>query len=298
MKFYFSCFFLCGIFLACISYQSLQGYGQNTRSQLFALESGMPFYQVGDSLFSLVEDSLVWADEFNTGSMIDTGNWTYETGYVRNNEIQYYTVARAENCRIEDGFLIITGREDTPPYPTATGAAHITSASITTKGKHAWQHGYFEIRAKVPTGQGPWAAFWAKGDNQNRGVPWPACGEIDIMEYAAQTPVMIQNLIYGSTYNDYQQQTLKINRDFSDNYHIYSLKWTAKQMTFAIDHIVTHTVNLDDLPFPEIFKQPFFILLNLALGTADGSTIGGRLDKNCLPAEFRVDYIRVYQNKK
>jgi beta-glucanase (GH16 family) len=250
-------------------------------------------YTLGDTL---IYDGMqiVWQDEFNSGSMIDTTHWTYEKGYVRNGEIQYYTEARAENCKLENGFLVITGRKETPLFQDSIS---ITSASLKTQRKHSWQYGRFEIRAKVPSGKGPWPAFWAKGDLQNEGQGWPVCGEIDIMEYAAKDPLMIQNIIYGSSNSNYHQNYNYIYQDFSDRFYVYSLHWTETQIIFAIDNIVTHVVDITALT-PNPYHQPFSILLNLALGTANGSTIGGLLDQSCLPVEFKVDYVRIYQNKQ
>jgi len=254
-------------------------------------------YKVGDTLWSSDSLKLLWADEFNTGTMVNTADWTYEKGHVRNDEIQYYTEARSENCRIENGMLVITGRKET--YPSAdTGNESITSASIITNKKHSWKFGRFEIRAKVPAGKGPWPAFWAKGDSQNTGTGWPNCGEIDIMEYAAKNPnEMIQNAIYGTgTGSDYIQDVAKVQSSvaYHADFHIYTLHWTVAQLVFAIDNKVTHVVDLTKLSFNP-FNQPFSILINLALGASTERTLGGKLDETCLPVEYRVDYVRIYQ---
>lgn len=251
-------------------------------------------YKVGD-LLNYNKLKLVWADEFNTGTMVNTKDWAYETGYVRNNEIQYYTEAHPENCKIQDGMLVITGKVETAPYK---GIADYTSASIITRGKHSWKYGRFEIRAKIPGGNGPWPAFWAKGDNQMEGVSWPSCGEVDIMEFAGRAPKdMKQNVIYGTnsahvTYNSWIE---KGTNDWSDGkFHIYSFDWNEKQITFAIDNKVTRVVPMSSIT-PNPFNQKLFILVNLALGDAIGKTMGGKLEPSCLPVEYVVDYIRIYQ---
>jgi beta-glucanase (GH16 family) len=255
-------------------------------------------YKIGDQLKPVTEMQLVWSDEFNTGTSVNTADWTFEKGHVRNDEIQYYTENRPENCKIEDGELIITGRQETTPY---NDTESFTSASIITNKKHSWQYGRFEIRAKLPAGKGPWPAFWAKGDSQNTGSGWPKCGEIDIMEYASKDPnIMIQNVIYGngSASGQYTQRTERVQSPeaYSEAYHIYSLNWTNTQLTFAIDNKVTHVVNLATVT-PNPFNQKFSILLNLSLGAATDRTLGGKLDPGCLPVEFRVDYVRIYQTK-
>lgn len=255
-------------------------------------------YKVGDILnYSGLEK--VWAEEFNTGTMIDETHWTYEQGYVRNKENQYYTVSRKENCRIEDGMLVIEGRKEDPIYE---GVAQYTSASIITNKKKSWKYGRFEIRAKIPTGKGSWPAFWMKGDSQNSGISWPKCGEIDIMEYAGKDPhIMIHNVIYGGSNGKAVHSTKKFDYGPSliNDFHTYSLHWDKKQLVFAIDNTVTHTVDLTQIPENlNPFNQNFSILLNLALGSDTSSTLGGPLDPSILPIRYYVDYVHVYQEKK
>lgn len=252
-------------------------------------------YGVGDQLISNDSLDLVWADEFNTDGMVNTVDWTYEKGFVRNKEIQYYTENRTENCRIEGGNLILTGRKENTSFGTADYSdGTVTSASIITNKKHSWQYGRFEVRAKVPAGKGPWPAFWAKGDSQNSGAGWPACGEIDIMEYAAKDPVMIQNAIFGESSSSYTQKTKRINQNFSGQFHVYSLDWNENRLVFAIDNVVTHVVDISSIS-PNPFRQKFSILLNLALGASTDRTLGGKLDESVLPVEFMVDYVRIYK---
>lgn len=254
-------------------------------------------YKVGDKLVGTDDMQLVWSDEFNTDGMIDASKWTYEKGFVRNQEIQYYTENRPENCKIQGGQLIITGRKESSSFGTADYSdGTYTSASIITNKKHSWQYGRFEIRAKVPAGKGPWPAFWAKGDSQNTGEGWPRCGEIDIMEYAAKGPEMIHNAIYGVSSSDYKQATKKISKDYSTDFHVYSLDWNANRLVFSIDNVVTHVVDISNIS-PNPFRQKFSILLNLALGASTERTLGGKLDPSCLPVEYRVDYVRIYQDK-
>jgi len=258
-------------------------------------------YKIGDIL-NYDDLKLVWSDEFNDGIMVNTKDWSYEVGYVRNQEIQYYTEARPENCRILNGNLVITGRREDFPYDYGNGTAEFTSASITTNKKHSWQYGRFEIRAKVPSGKGPWPAFWAKGINQNNGVSWPRCGEIDIMEYASKEPnYMVQNVIYGtgSGAGECFSKTKKTfsTKPYYEDFHIYSLDWNNRQITFAIDNVVTHVVVMNTID-PNPFNQPFFIIINLALGASTERTMGGKLDPSCLPVDFLVDYVRIYQRSK
>src|SRR5215472_12935499 len=106
---------------------------------------------------------LVWSDEFDKPGLPDPAKWSYEEGFIRNNEAQYYTRARSENARVENGMLVIEARKElfkNPAYdPSVQGSnrrsqefAQYTSASLTTLGKASWAHGRIEVRAKLPSG--------------------------------------------------------------------------------------------------------------------------------------------------
>ncbi|MDR3246305.1 MAG: glycoside hydrolase family 16 protein, partial [Prevotellaceae bacterium] len=124
---------------------------------------------------------LIWSDEFNYSGLPNSRKWNYEEGFVRNREAQYYTKARLENAKVENGELVITARKE------AYDAASYTSASINTRGKFEFQGGRIEVRAKLPEGRGVWPAIWTLGTNINK-VGWPVCGEIDIMEFVGYEP--------------------------------------------------------------------------------------------------------------
>ncbi|MBN1818816.1 MAG: DUF3472 domain-containing protein, partial [Sedimentisphaerales bacterium] len=124
---------------------------------------------------------LTWGDEFDYTGLPNADKWDYEVGFIRNQEKQYYTKARAENARVEDGMLIIEGRKE------KYDRADYTSASIHTWGKQHFLYGRIEVRAKLPTGRGTWPAIWMLGINR-RELGWPACGEIDIMENVGFDP--------------------------------------------------------------------------------------------------------------
>ncbi|SHF04137.1 glycoside hydrolase family 16 protein [Dysgonomonas macrotermitis] len=255
-------------------------------------------YTIGQQLENN-DIQLIWADEFDADEL-NLDFWTYERGYVRNSEVQYYTVGRKENCKLEGGMLVITGQKEEGSFEDQDGTHNdlYTSASIITNTKKSWKYGRFEIRAKVPGGTtGIWPAFWAKGDSQNSGASWPSCGEIDIMEYAVKSPYeMINNVIWGESSSASKSSTRKVPSDtkYSDDFHIYSLNWSPTQITFAIDNKVTHVVEMADIS-PNPFHQPFSILLNLALGTPSDNSLGGKFDEANLPVQFLVEYVRIYQ---
>src|SRR5688572_11067985 len=132
--------------------------------------------------------ALVWADEFDGEGPPDSAKWTYERGFVRNQELQWY---RPENAKVAGGLLVIEARRERVPNPdfdrgAAAGEwrrsrefAEYTSASLMTRGLHSWQYGRFEMRGRIDTRAGLWPAFWTLGV----AGAWPHNGEIDIMEY-------------------------------------------------------------------------------------------------------------------
>ena len=146
---------------------------------------------------------LVWADEFEGNGGPDPKKWTNEVGFIRNAEAQYYTAGRKENARVENGKLIIEARKEifrNARYQEANSRrgkefAEYTSASLTTQGLGQWKHGRVEVRAKLPRGRGVWPAIWMLGTNI-RDAGWPACGEIDIMEYVGFEPDVIHANIH------------------------------------------------------------------------------------------------------
>ncbi|MGH7573993.1 MAG: glycoside hydrolase family 16 protein, partial [Longimicrobiales bacterium] len=109
------------------------------------------------------EYELVWSDEFDQDGRPDPANWTYERGFVRNAELQWY---QPENAWCEDGFLIIEARRERVLNPrhdperrdwrSEREYAEYTSASVTTRGLHSWQYGRFEMRARIDTRDGLW----------------------------------------------------------------------------------------------------------------------------------------------
>ena len=161
------------------------------------------------------EWKLVWSDEFNKAGLPDAAKWDYETGLVRNHERQFYTRARRENARVENGMLIIEARKEKYRSPSTEPAARseqegrekldhqgadYTSASLTTSGKAAWTYGRIEVRAKLPSGRGTWPAIWTLGTNIDK-AGWPSCGEIDIMEFVGFEPGIIHANIHTRKYN-------------------------------------------------------------------------------------------------
>jgi beta-glucanase (GH16 family) len=239
---------------------------------------------------------LVWSDEFSKDpdGLPDPAKWNYEEGFIRNHESQYYTKARKENARIENGQLIIEGRkEDYTPSGAAAPVAHYTSAALETIGKADWQYGRIEVRAKLPAGKGVWPAIWTLGSNIHQ-VGWPRCGEIDIMELVGKEPGIIHGTIHYFINGKHASQGNKLPIDKPDaTFHVYAAEWTPDHIDLFVDDkkYFSFNTSLADNDGQNPFHKPHYLILNLALG----GEWGGPIDDSIFPQRMTVDYVRVYQ---
>lgn len=241
--------------------------------------------------------SLVWADEFDYEGLPDSGKWDYDygTGCPRvcgwgNNELQFYTRERLENARVEDGKLIIEARKE------AWKGTDYTSARLVTRGKQAWQYGRIEVRAKLPSGTGTWPAIWMLPEDNAYGG-WPRSGEIDIMEHVGYEPAMIYGTVHTGAFNHIQGtqrgDTLEVP-GCELAYHVYAIEWDADRITFFVDDVQYNEFpNEGTGPDAWPFDQPFYLVLNLAVGGNWGGRQG--VDTDIWPQTMEVDYVRVYQ---
>jgi beta-glucanase (GH16 family) len=235
---------------------------------------------------------LVWSDEFNYQGLPDNTKWGYDTGSHGwgNNELQYYTLIRPENARVENGNLIIESRKEN--YK----GANFTSARLVSKNKGDWKYGRVEVKAKLPRGRGVWPAIWMLPTNWVYGG-WPKSGEIDIMENVGYLP----DSVYGSVHTGAFNHAIGTNKtggvartDLSNAFHIYAIEWTADKISFFVDNELYHAFEnnksgSDAWPF----DQEFHLLLNIAVGGNWGGKFG--VDETVFPQRMEIDYVRIYQ---
>jgi beta-glucanase (GH16 family) len=251
---------------------------------------------------------LVWSDEFNSDGLPDPTKWSYEEGFVRNRELQYYTADRRENARVEGGHLIIEARKE--QYPNARYQADAperrwqqrrehadyTSASLNTRDQASWTYGRIEVRAKLPGGRGTWPAIWTLGTNMNA-VGWPACGEIDIMEYVGHDPGVVHANVHTRGFNHSRGNGRGARTPLPDaekEFHVYAVEWTPEKLEFFVDDRKYFTLENDGTGVDSWpFDAPQYLILNLAIGGAWGGQKG--VDDAIFPQRFLIDYVRVYQ---
>lgn len=241
---------------------------------------------------------LVWSDEFNgaTGDLPSSANWSFEVGNGPGNdgwgnqELQYYT-DRAENASLDgSGNLVITALEE-----SFSGSAY-TSARMITKGKQEFQYGRIEARIKTPFSQGLWPAFWMLGGDIDDN-PWPAAGEIDIMELRGQQPSQIAGSIHGPGFSGGDAVTDDfdlLDGRFDNEFHVFAVEWGPNFMDFFVDNRLYQRLTRSSIPEDGewVFDKDFYILLNVAVG---GSYVGSPNASSRFPQTMVVDYVRVYQ---
>lgn len=250
---------------------------------------------------------LIWADEFETGSRPDPAKWSFEQGFVRNGEMQWY---QPDNAFVENGLLVIEARRERKPNPGFGNQrlaaefrnrrfAHYTSASVTTKGLHSWQYGRFEVRARIKAEQGLWPALWFVG---SRGK-WPAAGEIDLMEYYENS--ILGNFAWASAQpgkpvwkaSKIPLSAITSDPDWDRQFHTWVMDWDERQISLYLDDRLINRIDLDTVRnrdgsgIANPFRQPHHMLINLALGGSKG----GPLAATKMPSRFEIDYVRVYQ---
>lgn len=251
---------------------------------------------------------LVWSDEFNEDGLPDPTKWSYEEGFIRNRELQYYTAGRRENARVEGGHLVIEARKEVHPnaryqadaperrWQQRWEKADYTSASLNTRNHATWTYGRIEVRAKLPSGRGTWPAIWTLGTNISS-VGWPACGEIDIMEYVGHDPGVVHANVHTRGFNHTRGNGRGARVSVPDaekDFHVYAVEWTPARLEFYVDDRKYFTLENDGTGVDSWpFDAPQYLILNLAIGGAWGGQQG--IDDAIFPQRFLIDYVRVYQ---
>lgn len=251
--------------------------------------------QIGGTVVSTSQWNIVWSDEFN-GASIDTRKWTFESGNNNgwgNNELEYYT-GNSQNAFVSNGLLHIVA------LPQSIQGYSFTSARMKTQGLYNTPtYGRIQWRAALPAGVGMWPALWMMGSDYPS-VPWPACGEIDVMESNGGQPSWVQGSLHsGSSKTNVISFWKAYNYPAGDpfgisttNFHIYELDWTPASISWLVDGAVCEIQNT----VPP-FNQPLFLIMNLAVGGdyVGNPSVSAIEASNTFPQEMLVDYVRVYE---
>ena len=242
--------------------------------------------------------NLKWEDRFE-GESLNRDDWNVELhdpGWV-NNELQSY-VDSPENIYLQDGSLVLKPVENM----NEDGSVSYTSGRINTQHKHDFKYGLFEARVKVPEGQGFLPAFWMMPTDENLYGQWPRCGEIDIMEVLGNnTDTSYGTIHYGNPHSESQGSYTLDEGSFSEEYHVFDVEWEPGKISWYVDGKLIHTEDnwysategQGEITYPAPFDQPFYIILNLAVG---GNWPGNPDDTTDIKnSAYYIDYVKVYQ---
>jgi len=234
---------------------------------------------------------LIFEDDFNYEGKPNPKHWNVDTGGwgFGNNESQHYT-DRLKNVFVKDSLLhLVAYKEDYEENK-------YTSGKVNTYGKMDMMYGKIEVKAKLPLGLGTWPAIWMLGNNIKQGVSWPACGEIDIMEFVGQEPDKVLFSLHSQGYNHKKNNNPHVKKTFNnlgEKFQVFSMIWEPDKFEFYVDGIHQHTIERKNKTIPEDwpFQAPFYLILNLAIG----GTLGGEIDDSIFPVKFLIDYVKVYE---
>ena len=244
---------------------------------------------------------LVWNDEFSEPALSPKSWNVLVREYSKHNELQYYV---PDEAYIENDCLRLRSR--VRDY----GTQKYTSGRVDTSGKFAAVYGRFEVRAKLPGGQGVWPAHWlypqqrnwamerlmaeavAKGEERTIPEERPWYSEIDIMEFLGHET----NIVYGTLhYHEFDGEkkstsgTLKSDTDFTKDFHLYALEWEPDELRWFVDAELIHSTKVG------IPHTPHYLILNTAIG---GEWPGNPDETTAFPQYHDIDYVRVYQRKE
>lgn len=256
--------------------------------------------------------ALVWAEEFDVDGVPDPSVWSFERGFSRNEEAQWY---QAENATVQDGLLVIEARRERVTNPGFEGGSsdwrkkrrfgEYTSSSLTTRGKHAWLYGRFEMRGRIDIRAGLWPAWWTVGSPPRDGIGWPASGEIDMMEY--YRGMVLANAAWkkrgggrwAAEWDAVRTPVEELAGDespeaWAQRFHVWRMDWNEESIELSIDGVVLNTIDLSETVNPDgtnPFRWPHHMIVNLAIGGQQG----GDPSETAFPARYEVDWIRVYR---
>jgi len=247
---------------------------------------------------------LAWSDEFDgpAGTPPDPAVWGHDLGDGSanglvgwgNNEREFYTDSPDNAATDGNGNLLLTVRAADGSQSCYYGPCQYTSARLVTRDRYEIQYGRIEARIRVPEGFGLWPAFWMLGTDIGQ-VGWPVCGEIDVMEFLGRRPNEILGTIHGPGYSGSSglTRTVDLGGPVAAEFHTFAIEWRPGHIAWLLDGTTYFEVGPDDVaPNAWVFDQPFFLMLNVAVG----GNLGGPVDPNlALPASMAVDYVRVYR---
>jgi|LakMenEpi05May12_1017382.scaffolds.fasta_scaffold00085_9 uncharacterized repeat protein (TIGR02543 family) len=257
---------------------------------------------------------LLWSDSFTgkADGLIDSTNWTsrycgHESanggGTCHNSEKQWYTPDAIRLDGTPQGNAVITTKRVTTPPANAGNCmsppCNYTSGRFDTQNKVSFKYGYIEARIKMPAGGANWPAFWALGDAMTQ-VGWPLAGEIDIAEQGGNLPMRNSAAVHFSKTNtatccgnhSYVVGEEKNQANYQTDFHTYGLAWQPNRLEFYVDREVFWTVTPANVQGQWVFNEPFFLILNNAVG---GNVGFGGSYTGWSESKTVIDYVHAWE---
>lgn len=232
--------------------------------------------------------------EWRAGQHFDKRRWTFETGFLRNEEQQYYTGGNPKNFEVTPEGLRFIGRREVVPnaafrpgsryWITARPAANYTSTSIVSK--QAWRDFRVEVVANVNGGKGAWPAIWLRGANAT------GFSEVDLMEQLGREPDLVHaTMHFGATLESRKSMsTDRMILGLQGRDVTYAAELSPRQVAiFVNDRRMLWIDRTIAAGATHPFDQSFNLIVNLALGSA----WAGPVDEAGLPALMIIKSIRV-----
>jgi beta-glucanase (GH16 family) len=228
---------------------------------------------------------LVWSDDFNT---VDRTKWNVRNNSWANNE-QSIVTSRSANVFTSNGALTLRAIQES--YTVGSTTRQYTSGYLDTVGRESWQYGRIEMRAKLPTAQGMWPAFWLR-DNTN-------LGELDIMEAVGGLPTKSVQTIHQSTNGDLAKAGHEdvLPSGTTATWHTYAVDREPGTVKWYVDDRLVFSKTQSLLTWLDpTFNEPMNIRLNLQVGGSMPNWYGMPVNGAPLGAsDYVIDYVRVYQ---
>jgi beta-glucanase (GH16 family) len=227
----------------------------------------------------------VFDDEFS-GTSVDRSKWNVRNNSWASNEESIDT-SRSSNVSVADGVLTLRAQRE--QYTAYSTTRSYTSGYLDTIGLSSQKYGRWEMRAKLPTAQGMWPAFWLRSDHSS--------GEIDILEAIGGLPSMTVQTVFPNTNDGSVKKSQAYNvPDGIGAWHVYGFTWTPTSMSWDIDGTTVFTVTSSDASWVSTaFTDTMNIRLNLQVGGSMPKYFNKQVDSTTpLPADYQIDYVRVY----
>jgi beta-glucanase (GH16 family) len=232
---------------------------------------------VGGGPIPLQNWRATFIDNFD-GATLNPNSWIPNRDHLAR-RLQFYDKDALAMGDGKLGLRVLNQPESDRPY---------TSGTVSTQGLFKQQFGYFEVRARIPSGNGFWPAFWLMPESGQ----WTS--EIDIAEFRGQLPETVHHAYhYGFRLRNENGETVQLGGNLSNSYNNFAVYWTPERIDYLFNNSIVHSVT--DAEAVANANSDMYLILNLALSSQHASEWIPTVDADTdLSQAFMIDYVRVY----